>query len=396
MTPIIPTILSGISNALSPSTPQTKDAGSSFNQALTDARQSKTHQTEADKSNSTHLTIDQTPKLVKTTSHHDTTTPDLTNTHVSNHQDSSQKSDQNNATNAQMMLSMLSPNSGVPSLQNPIGQNNSGSDDLTTASSSNAAQTMLSNQLANQLNTTSVPVTNDELATKDANSPSDPSIQKDPSIQNLNIPQNELLNGFSNEKKAQFSKLLSESQEKIDSKSQSAADAKDISNMTAGVNFSEQLKQSNTNSAAATAATNTQSNIHTPFGGPDWAPALNQRITWMVRDQLQNASITINPPHLGPIEVRLQTDQSLQTSIQFFSNHADVRQAISDSLPTLREMMSQSGLQLGQADVSSGSQSNSQHNNASGNRRDNAPDVIMSNTASAEVSQGVGLINTFA
>lgn len=74
------------------------------------------------------------------------------------------------------------------------------------------------------------------------------------------------------------------------------------------------------------------------------------RLVWMAEQRLGHAEIRLNPEHLGPIEVRVQVDGT-QVSAEFHSGHAGVRQAIEASLPRLREMLGQQGLQLGQADV---------------------------------------------
>jgi len=166
----------------------------------------------------------------------------------------------------------------------------------------------------------------------------------------------------------------------------------------AGVQFSDHLKQQSgtgLNQAVTEPAASGQT-LATPFQSPDWAPALHQRVTWMVRDQLQNATLTINPPHLGQIEVRLQTDQSQQTSVHFLSNNAEVRQVINDNLSTLREMMSQSGLQLGQADVGSRDSSQSAQYGPSSNKKSPQSNFSLPTSSSTEPSQGIGLINTFA
>jgi flagellar hook-length control protein FliK len=165
----------------------------------------------------------------------------------------------------------------------------------------------------------------------------------------------------------------------------------------AGVQFSDHLKQqSGTGFTQAITEPSSGQTLATPFHSPDWAPALHQRVTWMVRDQLQNATLTINPPHLGQIEVRLQTDQSQQTSVHFLSNNADVRQVINDNLSTLKEMMSQSGLQLGQADVGSRDSSQSAQYGPSSNKKSPQSNFPLPTLGSTEPSQGIGLINTFA
>lgn len=74
------------------------------------------------------------------------------------------------------------------------------------------------------------------------------------------------------------------------------------------------------------------------------------RLVWMAEQRLGHAEIRLNPEHLGPIEVRVQVDGT-QVSAEFQSGHAGVRQAIEASLPRLRDMLGQQGLQLGQTDV---------------------------------------------
>jgi flagellar hook-length control protein FliK len=180
-----------------------------------------------------------------------------------------------------------------------------------------------------------------------------------------------------------------------DKKSLKLSDSLDNTNpnLGNGLQFREQLQQT-TQETTVNPSQTTQ--INTPMSSPDWGPALNQRVTWMVRDQMQNATITINPPHLGPIEVRLQTDALAQTSVQFFSNNADVRQAITDQIPHLRTMMSQSGLQLGQADVNSGNQqAHQQSANSYTNSKKKPAEFIVPEIASFSSSQRVGLINTY-
>jgi hypothetical protein len=163
---------------------------------------------------------------------------------------------------------------------------------------------------------------------------------------------------------------------------------------TSGVHFGEQLNKVTSAVSQNTTAAQTQA-LPTPFQSPDWGPALSQRVTWMVKDQLQNASITINPPHLGQIEVRLQTDQSAQTSVYFMSNNPEVRQAISENLNTLREMMSQNGLQLGQADVGSRESQHSAQYGAPSRKKEQILDLSIADISTTESSQKIGLINTY-
>jgi flagellar hook-length control protein FliK len=73
-------------------------------------------------------------------------------------------------------------------------------------------------------------------------------------------------------------------------------------------------------------------------------------VLWMADRQLSHAQLRISPDHLGPIDVRLQVDGA-RVHAEFSSTQADVRQALEASLPRLREMLGQHGLELAQADV---------------------------------------------
>lgn len=90
-------------------------------------------------------------------------------------------------------------------------------------------------------------------------------------------------------------------------------------------------------------------------GTPAWDQALGQKIVWMAQGGEQSASLTMNPPDLGPMQVVLSVSNN-QASVDFMAAQPEVRQALEAALPRLREMMSESGIQLGQANVSAGGQ----------------------------------------
>lgn len=99
-----------------------------------------------------------------------------------------------------------------------------------------------------------------------------------------------------------------------------------------------------------------------PFNQPGWDQALGQNVLWMARNDVQVASMRLNPPHLGPLEVRVSFNQD-QANVSFFSHHAVVREALEAALPRLREMFGQGGINLANVDVSGGS-SSGQHTTA--------------------------------
>ncbi|WAW09562.1 flagellar hook-length control protein FliK [Oxalobacter vibrioformis] len=100
------------------------------------------------------------------------------------------------------------------------------------------------------------------------------------------------------------------------------------------------------------------------MGSPEWNQAIGQRVLWMVGQEQQSASLTLNPPELGPVRVVVSVSNN-NASANFFSANPDVRQALEGSLPRLREMMEGAGIQLGQAQVGAENSGNQQSGQAS-------------------------------
>ena len=138
-------------------------------------------------------------------------------------------------------------------------------------------------------------------------------------------------------------------------------------------------------------------------GTTAWSQALGEKIVWMAAGAQQTASLTLNPPNLGPLQIVLHVSND-QATASFFSTQPEVRQALESAFPRLREMMNEAGIQLGQATVSADTP---QQNNASeqqGQQRV-APTFSGASNVSTEGLQttqlpvqqsGRGLIDTFA
>ena len=92
--------------------------------------------------------------------------------------------------------------------------------------------------------------------------------------------------------------------------------------------------------------------VRTPVRAPGWEADFAQKVVWMAGRDSQSAQLTLNPPQLGTVEVRL-TLSGGEAGAQFFSPHHNVREAIETAMPRLRDMMAEAGLSLGQASVSS-------------------------------------------
>ncbi|HCA27170.1 MAG TPA: hypothetical protein DEP05_05945 [Betaproteobacteria bacterium] len=129
---------------------------------------------------------------------------------------------------------------------------------------------------------------------------------------------------------------------------------------------------------AAAPATAANPAVTPQVGSSHWGSALGQRIVWMVGQHQHAADLQLNPPHLGPLEVKLTFSHD-QLNAVFVSHHAMVREAIEGALPRLREMLAEGGIAMGNvmvgADSSSQQQSafSGQRGGHSGARDDAAP-----------------------
>ncbi len=88
--------------------------------------------------------------------------------------------------------------------------------------------------------------------------------------------------------------------------------------------------------------------IEAPFRSPAFASELGEKIVWLAGRHAQFAELSLNPPHLGSLEVRLSLSGG-EAVAQFFSANASVRDALENAMPRLRELMAQAGIQLGEA-----------------------------------------------
>ncbi|WP_300751511.1 flagellar hook-length control protein FliK [Janthinobacterium sp.] len=90
-------------------------------------------------------------------------------------------------------------------------------------------------------------------------------------------------------------------------------------------------------------------------GTPAWDQQLGQKVVWMAAGGDQSATLTLNPPDLGPLQVVLTVTND-QANAAFMSAQPEVRQALEAAMPRLREMMGEAGIAFGNATVSAGTQ----------------------------------------
>ena len=132
-----------------------------------------------------------------------------------------------------------------------------------------------------------------------------------------------------------------------------------------------------------------------------WDTAISQRVVWMASQNIQSATLNINPEHLGPLQIQIQLDNNQQANVQFFSAQPEVRLALQNSIPMLSQMLEQTGIQLGQSDVSSQSSgSNPQQQKSNFNTLVNEQIKLDSTsttvTSTTSINNGNGLLNIYA
>lgn len=90
--------------------------------------------------------------------------------------------------------------------------------------------------------------------------------------------------------------------------------------------------------------------VNTPFGKSGWTQDVAQQLVVMVKDKIQTISLALNPPNLGPLQVVVKIENQV-ANVQFTSAVPEVQQALRDGLPVLQDLLSQAGVELGQADI---------------------------------------------
>ncbi|EJN08282.1 flagellar hook-length control protein FliK [Herbaspirillum sp. YR522] len=142
--------------------------------------------------------------------------------------------------------------------------------------------------------------------------------------------------------------------------------------------------------------------IQPNVGSAGWDQAVGQKVTWMVSGGLQSATLSLNPPDLGPLQVVLSVNNS-QADATFTTAQPEVKQALENAMPRLREMMEQAGIQLGQATVNTGMPNQQQGQGQQAARSssgrafgDDAEAEVLAVTTPVTASGGLGIVDTFA
>lgn len=166
--------------------------------------------------------------------------------------------------------------------------------------------------------------------------------------------------------------------------------------MDAGQSATQQLPQgdfrAHLNAAQKPA---TEMAVATPITHPGWAEDIGYQVTWLAENGSSRAELILTPPHLGRIEISLQIGGDLSTA-QFVSASPQVREALEQAMPRLREMLAEGGISLGDTNVSgeqrSGEQGQGGQRGERGRNGNGDGELLIAPAA----RRGSGLVDLFA
>ncbi|MFN3882834.1 MAG: flagellar hook-length control protein FliK [Nitrincola lacisaponensis] len=154
------------------------------------------------------------------------------------------------------------------------------------------------------------------------------------------------------------------------------------------------------NSATAVAqAHNSQDALMQKMLNPAWSRALGERAVMMAQQGPRIAEVRLDPPELGSLRIRVQIHGNDQVSLSFNAPNAAVREVLEQSLPRLREMFNEQGMNLADASVSD--QSAQEHSDRTqrderGTGAASAREEFGELPASRQVLRKVGIIDYYA
>lgn len=115
--------------------------------------------------------------------------------------------------------------------------------------------------------------------------------------------------------------------------------------------MSSALRGGLNSSERAVAAPSAGLHIDVPMTNQEaWNQALNQRVLFMMRDGVSEASLSISPESLGPVDVKVKMDAG-NVDVEFSSPYQEVREAISKGVDALGASMSEGGMHLAKVEV---------------------------------------------
>lgn len=136
----------------------------------------------------------------------------------------------------------------------------------------------------------------------------------------------------------------------------------------------------------------------------DAAKLLQERVSSMLSINNKEAEIRLDPPEMGSMQIRIRSDAE-QAHINFVVQNQQAKEALEQSMPRLREMLAQQGLELGESTISYGqsdgetaehSEAGTQGNLANNKSVNDENDEQANNTAQSSRQQTSSSIDYYA
>lgn len=135
-----------------------------------------------------------------------------------------------------------------------------------------------------------------------------------------------------------------------------------------------------------------QAQIKNAIGQPQWQAEVAERVALMASKNIKSAEIQLDPPELGPLQVKVSVNQE-HASVVFASQHAQVREALDQTAFRLREMLQQEGMTQVDVDVSDQSFAQEQGEQKSGgeasSRQEGESDASQETVVSVKTSRSL-------
>jgi len=126
--------------------------------------------------------------------------------------------------------------------------------------------------------------------------------------------------------------------------SQPAASVTQSNVVTENLQFSDIEKTSKT--AAITHAQQVSAKSTMTLNDPQLANRISERISWMIGQNVKQATVRLDPVGLGPMKIHVNMQGAEQAQVNFVAQHGVTRDILDSAIPRLRELMQLEGLNL--------------------------------------------------
>ncbi|RUO23204.1 hypothetical protein CWE08_00685 [Aliidiomarina iranensis] len=162
------------------------------------------------------------------------------------------------------------------------------------------------------------------------------------------------------------------------------------------------LAQQAAGSSIASPSASPSTTLSAPLASNAWQQQLSQQVVNMNIRQDNHVALRLHPAELGPLMINLKMDDQA-ASLQFSASNANVRAAVENAIPQLREILAEQGIELAESAINDGQsqQQNEEQRSGSAELADNSGNTqTLAADANAEqeveVQMGNGKIDLYA